>query len=201
MLYLVIFILLLAAIIALLYVIKVNIILEYAFDGSDDHTTITLSAVGGLINYRRELGKEGIKEKQEDGEEPDEKEKKDGFSEFTDKYSHLKSVYQYIQLMKQYLRNRLLVREVNLNVTVGSGDAFSTSLLCGLAWSMGGMVVSFIANNFHTLKSNMKVQPEYVEKKLNLDIYCIFIIKSVYIIVVALKLLWSTIRKKILSKE
>ncbi|MCR4435552.1 MAG: DUF2953 domain-containing protein [Clostridiales bacterium] len=205
MLYLVIFILFLTAMAVLLYMIELNIILEYAFGGANDHATVTLSAFGGALRYKRELGPEGFKKKRKRTEKDVEKEKRDKedeeLREVIDKYRHFKIIYRSFEVISVYLRKKLRVSELRLNIVVGSEDAFYTGFLSGIAWSLAGAVVSFISNNFRTQKSNLNVRSEYMGKKLELDIYCIFIIKSVYIIVVGFKYLLSRWKEKKLSKR
>lgn len=209
MLYLGIFVFLVIAAVILLFIIKVSIILEYVMDGNDDHTTISVAALGGLLKFKREFSLKGLKtpakgkgdEKARDKEEEKEKDKDKGLAGLYDKYTHFKAVYGEIKKIGIYLKKKLVLKELSLEVSIGTGDAFYTGIVTGAAWGIAGAVTALIVNSFKTEKYRVNVKPDYMEEKLNVDLFCIFVTKSVYIIVVGLKYFFARLMERLKEKH
>ena len=216
MLYLVIFFIL-AVIVVWLLLLKINVLLEYLRKEWDDHLTISLFALGGRIKYKYEIPmldikKTGIKldKVKESGKEEKDIEKSTGFLRFFelfDKFDDIKDLYEFYKPevcdIRQYLKPRLVLKELKLDVGVGTGDAFYTGILSGFMWSVVGIVTSFLSNNFKILKKAVNVKTDFVEKKFKIDLYCIFNVKIVHIIVVAFKILFYKLKRnlKVVTKK
>ena len=206
MIYPVIFVCLIITLAAVfLFCINAYVIFEYAAGGQEDHTTLSISIFRGMIKYKRELNEKGFKRPGEDNGH-EEKEGRNGIlAECYDKYIHFRTVYNVLDNIKKYLQKTLFLREFNLEISLGAGDAFYTGILSGIAWTASGMLFSYLMNSFKKtdgkLKKRINIKADYLEKMLKIDLYCIFITKIVYIIVVALKIAFSTFKQRMEKRK
>lgn len=200
MLYLVFFILL-SIIIIILFFIKVYIKLSYEANKQGDHITISVYALKGLLKITREVGPKGIKGKKKGKEDKDVEKTKRGIFEIYDKIVHFKTVYKSVINIKNYIERKVDFEELKIYADFGTGDACLTGISGGLAWSAAGIIVSFFSNKFGDFKKDIKITPDFSEKKLNLDLHCIFKTKIVYIIVVGLKYLTILLKGKLNKKS
>lgn len=213
MLYLVIFIILL--IFTILLSVKANILIEYLRDGVEDHFVLSFFTFGGLIKYKYEiplidLQKTGIKlkkykEKGQKEKTVGEDKRFFGFYDIYEKYDYFKSFYKQNRVLickiKEYLRRKVTLNEYYLEITFGTGNASHTGVLGGFIWAVVGIVTSYLANNFKIIKKSVAIKPDFVEKKLSIDVYCIFSVKIVHIIVVVIRIMLdSRLKKKIIKK-
>jgi len=202
MLYPVVFFISISVLTVMLYIIDAQLTLEYVSNGRDDHTAVSVSILGGLLKYKKELSeiepKEPVKE-QADMEK--EKAEKGTFYKYFDKYTHFKTIYASIKLVGLYLRDKLYLKDFYLEISVGTGEAFFTGIAAGALWTAAGSLLSFLTNNFRTVgksfNKHVNVKTDYTQKKFETDFHCIFITKIVYIIVVGLKFLFEYFRKKL----
>jgi hypothetical protein len=201
MLYLVFFILLAALVAAALFLIKVYIKLSYKVDEEGDHIKLAFYALNGLIKVVREVGPKGIKEKNDDIADKDADKSKRGISEVYDKIIHFKVVYRYVNNIRNYIERKADLEEVKIHVDFGTGDACITGISGGLAWSATGIIISFFSNRLGDFKKDIKLTPDFSQKKLNIDLHCIFKTRIVYIIVVGLKYLTIILKQKIHNKS
>lgn len=169
MLYLVIFLLLLT----ILGLSKAEIIYEYNLDGREDRVVITFSLFWGLFKIRKDISK--IKKRKK--------------TETQDKILHFRQLYRLFDLTKKYLRRKIRIKNLNISIELGTGDACYTGLVTGLAWATVGSIISVITNIFDTEKFSCNIIPDFSKKTLKLDLDCIFSIRIVNIIVVGLKML------------
>ncbi len=200
MLYLVFFILL-AIIIIILFFIKVYIKLSYEANKQGDHITISVYALKGLLKITREVGPKGIKGEKDDSADKEVEKSKRGISEIYDKIVHFRTVYKTVIGIKNYIERKVDFEELKIHAVFGTGDACLTGISGGLAWSATGIIVSFFSNKFGDFKKDIKLTPDFSEKKLNLDLHCIFKTKIVYIIVVGLKYLTILLKAKLNKKS
>ncbi|MCX7709591.1 MAG: DUF2953 domain-containing protein [Clostridia bacterium] len=175
MLYSVIFILLFLIVMILIGLSRLDLIYEYNLDGGKDHVVITVSAFRGILKYRKDISKDNK-----------EKEKK---TELRDKYIHFKQLYKLFDLTKKYLQKKIMIKDLKIEVEIGTGDACYTGITVGLVWSAVGTAVTIISNVFDTKKIYCNVTPNFSKKSLKLDLDCIFSMRIVNIIVVGLKML------------
>lgn len=181
MLYLVIFLFVLIAI----GMSKAEIIYEYSIKGGNDHVIITIYLLWKLIKFRKDISKD-----------TDKKEKQKTDTELHDKYIHLKQLYHLFSIIKKYLNKKLEISDLKIKFEIGTGDACYTGIAAGMAWSLIGTAISTITSTFKTKKFNCKVLPDFNKRTVKLDLDCIFTIKIVHIIVVALKMLIYYLKNK-----
>jgi hypothetical protein len=71
----------------------------------------------------------------------------------------------------------------------GTGNACQTSVLTGLLWTFWGIIISFLYRYIKVEKKHIAIKPNYSEKNINIDFYCIFNVRIVYIIVIGFMIL------------
>ncbi|MEG6611794.1 DUF2953 domain-containing protein [Pseudoclostridium thermosuccinogenes] len=197
MLYLVIFFVV-ALLLLVLFVTKLNVIVDYKLSGKDDWGTVTFSAFGGLLKYNIKLP---VRKRKDAG---DSIEKKGREGAPRDKLNNIKEVYKSIAEIRKYLGKKIILDMLRLKVHIGTGDACETGILSGFAWTILGTAVSYVINSFRLSKAfntDIAVNPYFVEKKFIIELYCIFDIKFVHIIVVALKYKISKKKKQKKAKN
>jgi len=194
---------------------KIEIVLEYVKKGWDDHLVISFITFWGLLKYKyeiplidmesagikiRRIKKKGKKEKKvEEGKE------KFNFSEILNRIKSSKKFYDSHKIIickvKDYLKGRLILKEFKLDAVIGTGEAYYTGILNGIAWAVAGILTSYLSNNFKTLKKCVNIKSDFKEKKFDVDLFCIFSIKIVHIIVVGIKLLMNQLKGKSIKKR
>jgi len=213
MLYWVIFIFcLLLVLFLILSLLKVKTVIEYLRNGYDDHFVVSFFTLKGLIKYKFEvplinLENTGIKfqkvNKIGKKEKNVKKEKKQlGFFDIYMTFIKGKEFYDehkvIICKIREYLKSRLNLKQFNLNIEVGTGDSYYTGIISGILWAFCGILVSYLVNNFRTFKKVVNIKADFDQEKLNVDLYCIFSIRIVHIIIVALMLM---LNKKSIKKN
>lgn len=103
--------------------------------------------------------------------------------------------YKVFKQQFNYIKKHLLLYNFALNLEIGTNEASSTAIISGICWSLGGMITSLLDTNFKTNNNskniyNLDIKPQFSEKKLDINMYCIFSIKFVYIIIVIFKSLF-----------
>jgi hypothetical protein len=188
MLFMVIFILFLILILLIAIFTNVHIKFAYNLDGLDNHTNLIFSIFYDKIKYSLDLHpKEPKKPKIKDTSKN---------AGVFDKIENIKEVYGLIKILKIYLQNKLLLLDFDLAADIGTGDAYYTGLLSGLAWTASGMLISYISNTFTTIKKKINIKTNFMENKFKVELYCILSVKLVYIIVVLIKIILHSIKKK-----
>lgn len=191
MLYLVIFLLLLAVItISLLYLVKVTITVKYKLKNLDDVLYVNISVLGGIFShtvYYSDGKKEGKEKKENKDGNIDSNAKESLLDGIMDKFRSIRRLYEIIKKINIYLMKKLEVVDFSIDMDFGAGDAAATGILGGVAWMVIGALEAFFCSNFNTKKHSMKVKPNFNQMALNVKVNCIFRIKIVYIILVAIK--------------
>ncbi|MCX8130201.1 MAG: DUF2953 domain-containing protein [Clostridia bacterium] len=203
MLYLVIFLVFLTAILVTLLILKAKVLLEFIRDGYDDHFIISLHILGGLISYKYEvplinIEKNGVRitKVKEKRDIKDAEEKADRDVNFFSIFEKIKAILkardenrETICEIRKYLRGKLVLKNFKFEAELGAGDAFYTGILTGVAWIIVGSLSSYVLNNVKNIDNCIKVESNFNEKKLNVNLHCIFSIRIVHIIVVRLKIM------------
>lgn len=206
MLYPVFFILFALAVIIVLLNTRVKILFEYVRKQSDDNVTLSLFTFGGIIKYKYEvpvadLSFDGIRSRlmrKKGGKEAvlEEEKKILGIKELMERYEYFRILMKTYEGVTVYVKKRALLEQFELEITAGTGDAFSTGLTGGVLWSAAGMITALFENNFRVLKRKVIVNPDFLKKVFEVDLYCIFSLKLVHIIVVAFKILKRFLKAK-----
>jgi len=209
MLYLVIF-LLFAAILIFVFLINVNIIIKYHRTGNYDDVAVSIFMLGGLIKINADPDEIEVKiiaikfkrisrKRKYEGIPPKNKENFT-FDDIYEKIEKIKDFYKrnkgVIRDIKRYFTNKIILKELNLDLGFGLGDAFYTGIISGVLWSLAGTAVSYVFNNIKTLKKHVNIHPNFNEKELIVDMRCIFSTKLAHIIVAGIKIFIHSKRKQ-----
>lgn len=200
-----------AFILLALCLIRINIALEYNREGVNDHIVLSLFILNGLVKYKYEIpkvkaAKRGFifKKVKEKGKKEKDKSKHKGkisYGHVLKKikyYRNLKNKYNVlIEKIIGYLKCRLQIKKLDLSVTLGTDNAHHTAVLIGLCWSVAGLILSFILNNLNLIEKNINIKPDYMGKKLKVDLFCILSVRIGHIIIVGLIYLVHIIRSKL----
>jgi len=128
----------------------------------------------------------------------------DSFFKVIDSIKYIRRTYlenkKLIGNISNYIRKKVKIAEFRLQVEVGTGDAFNTSMLYGMIWTIVGILSAFFLNNFQTKQRLINVIGNFDEAKLDIDFHCIFYTRIVYIIIVGIKLLFNFKSRLILKK-
>jgi hypothetical protein len=214
MLYSVIFFIL-AVFTAVLFLVNIKVVLEYKRNDEDDNITIFLYTLKGMFKYKYEVplvdfGQTGIKfrlvkEKGKKDKKISEKKGRLKIAEILDKYILVKVNYEankdLICDIKKYLKTRLFLNKFRLNICEGTGNACYTGIICGILWSLTGMLTSGMSNLFKTYEKCVSIRPDFNLKVFNVDLCCIFHIKLVHIIVVLIKIFSNRFKEKYKIKK
>lgn len=200
-----------AFILLALCLIRINIALEYNREGVNDHIVLSLFILNGLVKYKYEIpkvnaGKKGfrfkkVKEKGKKEKDQSKRREKISYGYILGKikyYRNLKNRYNVlIGKIIGYLRCRLQIKKLDLGVTIGTDNAHHTAVLIGLCWSVAGLILSFIHNNLNLVEKNINIKPDYMGKKLKVDLFCILNVRIGHIIIVGFIYLVHIIRNKL----
>lgn len=96
----------------------------------------------------------------------------------------------------KYLRCRLNINKIDINITIGADNAHHTAVLLGLCWSAVGLLVSFLHNKLNLMEKTVNIKPDYMGKKLKVDLFCILSVRIGHIIIVGLIALTHIIGSK-----
>lgn len=186
--------------VVIICLIKVNVVIEYNRQGVNDNFVLSFLALKGLIKYKYEIpkidvNKKGVKFKRlkERGKKEKDTSKKKGkmgyrylikkietFRNFQKKYNVL------LEKVYKYLRCRIKIRKIDINVVVGTDNAHHTAVLVGICWSAAGLLLSYIQNKLNLMEKTVNIKPDYMGKKFKVDLFCILSVRIGHIIVVGL---------------
>lgn len=198
----------LLVIMALILIAKLNIVVEYNKDGHDDNFVLSFFIYGGLVKYKYEIPKMGVKGRgllykkivKKNKTKKDDKKKYMGFSELIEKIEEFKQFrVKYNEILsdvQKYLKCKIRIQKLNLSVFAGTGNAMYTGILSGLLWTGTGILISFLRGLADIKENKIEIKPDFVGKKLKIDLYCIFKVRIVHIIVIGIMILKNMISLK-----
>jgi len=182
------------------------VVFEFNKDKKFDNFVISIFSIGQILKYKYEIPlieieNMGIKSlltaKRGKKEKINRKEKKlFTVSEFIRRYKYFKESNSANLAMLKYLWNRSKLKELRLNIVVGTDDAALTGLIGGILWSVIGILDSYLTNRFKSYKKHLNVKTNFNAKELKIDFYCIFAIRFVHIIRVGIMHIYNHIKKK-----
>ncbi len=98
--------------------------------------------------------------------------------------------------VRKYLGKRLFIDQFIIKAEIGTGDAFSTAIATGVAWTVAGIVASVFLNGFKAKEKCVDIKNSYGQKKFEVFFRCIFRTRFVHIIIVVFMVLAGIERKK-----
>jgi hypothetical protein len=192
------FIIILTVLAIIILLSKINIVIEYKKKSKDDIFVLSFFLYKGLIKYKYEIPtidtkKKGIfyKFKKETGDKKGKKYIK--YANIIEKIERARFFYLknrcLIKRIQNFLKCKIVLKNLNFNMNFGTGNACQTSILTGILWTFCGVIISFLHQFIKIEKKQMVIKPNYKEKSINLDLYCIFNVRIVYIIVIGFMIL------------
>jgi len=171
---------------------RLKILIEYNRENNDDNLVISFFMFKGLVLYRYEApSAEGTGKK---------KVRSGWIKPFIDLKGLYEKLRKIIYVIVKYLKGRVVLENLSIEIKYGSGDAGSTGIITGLIWSAVGVLDVLVTNNFAVLNRKISVQPDFTGKVLIIDANCIFTGRIVNIIIMALKVLFNIIKAKLMKK-
>ena len=209
MLYLVIF-LVVSGISAVLFFLEIKCVIKYKRNENDDNIVISFYTMKGIFKYKYEiplvdLGRTGVKFKlvREVGKKDSvvsTKKEKLKVTEIYDKYITISHYYhankKLICDLRDYIKTRVVLAQFSMKIIEGTENASHTGIICGFLWSAAGLLSTALTNTFKTFKKCVAIKPNYYKKEFTVDIFCIFHVKLVHIIVMVTKIYFNGIREK-----
>ena len=201
MLYLVIFFVF-TILAASLFLIKIKAAFEYVRNDEDDHIVLSFYTLKGIFKYKYEIplvemGQKAIKFKlvKEMGAGDrfaGERKERLKPTDIIDKVTSVRKYYienkSLICDIKDYLHDRLLLADFNLNIREGTGNACYTGILCGAMWSFAGILTSYLSKSFKVMRKCVSIWPCFNSTLFTVDFLCIFHVRLVHIIGVLMKI-------------
>ena len=162
----------------LILFLKFNIVIEYNRKRNKDYFVVYFLAFKGFILYKYKTSqKENSKNKASAG-----------YSGIIDSIEKAKSSFEkgrgIVKIVLEYLKCSAIIKKLDLQVEFGTGNASHTGILTGIAWTALGIALSYIYGFIEIKEKSINVKPNFVEKKFNVDLYCIFRLRIVHIIII-----------------
>ncbi|HOQ38088.1 MAG TPA: DUF2953 domain-containing protein [Acetivibrio sp.] len=177
--FIIIAVLILITLILLLF-LKINIVIEYNRKRNKDHFVVYVLPFKGFILYKYKTSQKENSEKKASADYS-------GIIESIEKaISSFKKGRGVVKRVLEYLKCRAAIRKLNLVIEFGTGNASHTGILTGIAWTILGIMLTYIDNYIEINEKNINIKPNFVEKKFNIDLYCIFRVRIVHIIIIVL---------------
>lgn len=191
MFYYVFFVIIALTLIVLMLLLKINIVIEYNKGRQNDGFVLSFFAFKRPIGFTYKMNELNTKK---DGLFTQSKKIIQNIEKSKEFYERNK---QIIKKVLKYLKCRICVERLDLKAVIGTGNASHTAILIGIAWSGVGVLVSMLHNFTDVKDKKIEIKPDFVGKKFNLELYCIFKVKVVYIIVIGLMVLKHIIKAKV----
>jgi hypothetical protein len=167
-----------------------------------------------LIKYEYEVNLENIRKnginfmrvrkKKLNKEDKDAKGKKTmGIQELYDRIVFIREKvrgYKHVyDRLNSYLKGKIELKELDLSILLGTGDAFLTGILSGVAWAIAGILIASISTNDWLSKAKIDIKSDFNEQKLNINLHSIFSVKFVHIIIVGFIFLSNYLKRRWLN--
>ncbi|HEX3031636.1 MAG TPA: DUF2953 domain-containing protein [Bacillota bacterium] len=90
------------------------------------------------------------------------------------------------------------IRHLSWRTTFGTGDAASTGVLAGVAWSLKGSLVGWLLHQVKKVKTSpqLKVIPQFSTSVFSLEFHCIFVVRAGHIIVAGTSAFWRARQRR-----
>lgn len=90
--------------------------------------------------------------------------------------------------LRLYTSRKFILKNVDIKIKEGTGDAAETGIYYGVVWSILGSFSAFLSNFLTILFKNVNVACDYNNKTLKAEINCIFSLTIANIIIVFIRL-------------
>ena len=204
------FISVLLIIAVLLYVMPIAVSMEVKRAGKNDSIIIGVKTCYGLVKLNSEIpilellfknGKPALKYKLEVAD----KKRSRLFARFT-KLFYLEDGGKLYDVFKQdkrriisalrYISGKIAVRDFNLRLTLGTGDAAETGILYGAAWILIGSIMALTRSHINIKEPRVAVIPVFNKVQLNMQFSCIITMRLGHIINAGIRVIPALLSSK-----
>lgn len=196
----------------LLYFMPIAVSMDVSKDNENENITIGLRTLYGLLNLKTEVpflkiafenGRFALKYKVEVAERKSNKlldrfTKLLSIEEGEGLYDTYKNNKYKIMSFSKYIKKKIKIKNFNLKLGMGTGDAAATGVLYGMAWILIGNLMTFIRSHLSINDPRIMVVPIFGMVQLSVDFSCIISMKLGHIInagIRAMPALLSDMRK------
>lgn len=106
------------------------------------------------------------------------------------------NAYRKNKALFKKISNMLHINELDICIHPATGCACTTAILSGFIWAAVGSIDSLLTNHENKYKKNIMINPEYSGNETGAKVICIFAIKPVNIIIIAIAIKRYLLRKK-----
>ena len=149
---------------------------------------IYASIFGILIRFPINTNKDKRKSKKEKKV----RETKFSFETFRENVHYLGEVFEKskkeLSEMLAYIRENLSCKDFDFKINFGTGDAAKTGITTGAVWTTGTLLLKILDEFIGIKKKNMEVYPDFTQKKFEIYIKTILIMRPFHFIIVLRKL-------------
>ncbi len=93
-----------------------------------------------------------------------------------------------LRAMLSYVRKHLSCKEVDFNIRFGLDDAAKTGIATGAVWTSGTLLLKLVDALIGIKKIRMNVYPDFNEKKFEIYVKTILIMRPIHFIIIARKI-------------
>jgi len=138
------------------------------------------------------------KPKKKKEEKTKDKEKISFFEKIVDVFEELKNISYAYYYSKDFIRKRLILEKLNVNIDFGMSDAAKTGIATGAIWAVLYNIFAVVTKIFTVYDHKFNVEPDYNNEKFLFGVNGILKFKLVNIISIAFYVLikYITVSKK-----
>lgn len=93
-----------------------------------------------------------------------------------------------LSAMLRYIRKNLSCKNIDFYINFGTGDAAKTGITTGAVWTSGTLLLKIVDELIGIKKINMQVNPDFTQKKFEIYVKTILIMRPIHFIIVLRKL-------------
>ncbi len=94
---------------------------------------------------------------------------------------------EYVDYIIGYINKKDIKVDIKADVLQGNGDAAQTGLICGLLWSVAGILECYVSRYIKHYRRRIRIKPCFNKKTFEINVNCIIHVKLVHIIVVLMR--------------
>jgi len=189
-------------IIILILYMRVNIRVTYLKDGTDDELIFIISTLMGLLNIKREINvvdlvlsnkKLALELKEEievtrKGMLLKELERVLDYQKILDITERVKELMQMYKNAILYFKNKIIIRYLNWETGIGTGDAALTGIATGFLWNVKTIIVYVLNTQFRIVDvPSVNIKPNFERIAFITQFDCIFSFKIGHAIIAGIK--------------
>jgi hypothetical protein len=178
----------LAGLLFLIIITKLNIYIYFLHEQDNDHLVITVKAWFGLLSYKINVPLMKVDEdspsllfKQEKTKNNSDKEKKEKdikitpteiINKFKEAKEFLQKVIGFHRIVKQFL-SHVTLKKFHWNSHLGTGDASQTAILVGVFWGVKGSIYALLSNHLKVkAEPSVSIHPLFQMKTSQTRLEC-----------------------------